>query len=38
VIKGYPNWNYWVNAKVKCDKRIIINISEIRIYLLRAVG
>jgi hypothetical protein len=28
-----PNWNYWENARVKCNKRVIINISEIRIYL-----
>jgi hypothetical protein len=31
-----PNWDYWENAKVKCNKRVIINISEIRNYLWRA--
>jgi hypothetical protein len=33
-----PNWDYWENAKVKCNKRVIINISEIRIYLWRVIG
>jgi hypothetical protein len=30
--KKNPNWDYWENAKVKCNKRVIINISEIRNY------
>jgi hypothetical protein len=25
--KKTPNWDYWKNAKVKCNKRVIINIS-----------
>ena len=33
-----PNWDYWENAEVKCNKRVIINISEIRNYLWRVVG
>ena len=33
-----PNWDYWENAKVECNKRVIINISEISIYLWRIVG
>ena len=32
-IEKNPNWNYWENAKVKCNKRMTINISEFRIYL-----
>jgi hypothetical protein len=32
-----PNWDNWENAKVKCNKKKIINISEIRIYLWRVV-
>jgi hypothetical protein len=39
-MKKPPNWDVWENAKVKSYKRVIIRISEIRIYDLwrRAVG